>query len=325
MKTGIKALFLIMVFLLIPAIASGEEAYKIGAGDVLEVHAWDAMDSDLLIVNPILPGLTQAYIDPHSVTVSRDGKIYIPMLGSLYVKGMDVKRLESILRTGLRRYAKGSNVTVMIKTPKSITVNIAGEVRNPGAYNIPDGRLNELSLLNYIKNAGGYTEDADIDEIEITKMNGSKRTVDLRKMMNENDISQNVTLHDGDTVVVPQSVARVYVLGQVTRPGGVKFINGSTVISYIAMAGGLLKTAASDNIGVVRGDPGNPVVKKVKVNRFANYDSQDTQIAVLPGDIIFVPMSWYYNWSDVASLIVGYRDARDASIDLISPNEWKLR
>lgn len=299
--------------------------YRIGPGDVLEVHAWDKTDSDLLIVNPLLPGLTTAYNDPHCVTVSRDGKIYVPLIGSLKVQGITVDRLEVILLKGLKQFSKSAKVSVMIKTPKKILVNIAGEVKNPGAYEVPDGRLHELTLLNYIKNAGGFTDDADLEEIEVIKKDGTGQRVNIRKITSENDISQNITLSDGDTIVVPQSVARVYVLGQVYRPGGQKYLEGAQVIDYIAMAGGLMKTAASDNIGIVRGNASNPVVIKVNVNRFANYYGQDTPVAVKPGDIVFVPQSWYYNWADVGAIFVGFRDARDAAIDLASPSKWKIQ
>jgi hypothetical protein len=90
------------------------------------------------------------------------------------------------------------------------------------------------------------------------------------------------------------------------------------------MVGGLLKYAAADNIGVIRGDLANPVIKKVKLNKIFNFGKDDAMVALLPGDIIYVPQSWYYNWADIGALLVGFRDARDASLDMMRPSKWTL-
>jgi polysaccharide export outer membrane protein len=309
---------------MIASISFAQNQYILGPGDVLEVHAWDATNSDLLIVNPVLQGLTTAVTDPHSVTVSRDGKIFIPMIGAIRVEGMSIKELEAVLRKGLQKFSTQARVSVMVKIPKKIKVSVAGEISYPGLYEISDGIPQERSVLNYIRKAGGLTDDADQEGIKVVRSDGATLEVNLRRLVNQADLSQNVILGNGDTIIVPQAINKVYVLGQVTSPGGQKYIQGARVADYIGMAGGILKTGASDNVGIVRGTPDKPVVIKVKLNRVFNFGREDKIVTLLPGDIIYVPQSWYYDWADVGALIVGFKDARDATRDLVKPSEWSV-
>lgn len=305
------------------------EAYVLGQGDVLKIYAWDDTNSDLLIVNPVFPGLTTAIEDPHTISVSRDGRIYIPMIGTVNVTGMKISDLEALLMKGLMRFTRNPRVSVLIKEPKRIKVSIAGDVARPGLYEIPDGRAEERTILNYLKLAGGVTPQANIEEISVVRGHGSGEAgatkVNLRKMVSSADISQNVILEDGDTIIVPQCTNKVYVLGQVVNPGAQNYIDGATVADYVGMAGGLLKFAASDNVGIIRGDVSNPVIKMVKLNKIFNFEKGgEPSFALRSGDIIFVPQSWYFDWADIGAVIVGFRDTRDAVRDLASPKEWQI-
>jgi protein involved in polysaccharide export with SLBB domain len=246
------------------------------------------------------------------------------MIGAINVEGLSVRELEAVLLKGLRKFSPHAHVSVMVKSPKKIKVNVAGEVKYPGLYEISDGIPQERSVLNYIRKAGGLTGDADQEGIKIVSNDGTIIEVNLRRLVNQTDLSQNVILGDGDTVIVPQAINKVYVLGQVTSPGSQKYIEGARVADYIGMAGGILKTGASDNVGIVRGTADKPVVIKVKLNRVFNFGREDRVVALQPGDIIYVPQSWYYDWADIGALVVGFKEARDAGRDLMKPSEWSV-
>ena len=314
---------IILIVLSQGIIAVPSKDYVLGSGDVLEVHAWNESNSDILIVNPIPPGITTVYADPHILTVSRDGRVYIPMIGTINVADLTIGMLEGMLEKKLVKFTENPKVSVMVKTPKGIKVNVAGEVAKPGLYEVPDGNPFERSVLNYIKLAGGTTDYAGLEDVTIMKRNNESITVNLRKLIVEKDMSQNVTLADGDSIIVPQASNQVYVLGQVINPGGKKFIAGAVVSDYVGMAGGLNKFAASDNIGIIRGDSKKPEVIKVNLSEYINWEARRVQ--VLPGDIIFVPQSWFANWADMGALIVIVRDARDATRDLASPSQWEAK
>jgi len=300
--------------------------YVIGPGDTLEIHAWNKDNPDILVVNPAITAQTQTVvttspIDTHSVTVSRDGRIYVPLVGVIKVERLTTKDLENMIKKGLRAYTADAEVTVLIKSPKPVRVYVIGQVNRPGLYGVPDGAPEECRLINFINLAGGFTPYSELDQITVKRKNESV-IIDFYKAEKDGDIGQNVILKDGDTVVVPQKYNQVYVLGYVFRPGPVRYIEGAKVSDYIGSAGGFTRFAATDNIGIIRGDPANPTVIKVQVNKYLAWDKNSANPAIIPGDVIYVPQSWFADWADMSGILIGFRDARNAGRDLMSAPQW---
>ncbi len=303
-----------------------QNAYIIGPGDTLEIHAWTKDNPDILIVNPEITTPTGTIVttspeDTHSVTVSRDGRIYVPLVGVIKVDGMTTSALEAFIKKGLKPYSPDADVTVLIKTPKPVKVYIIGQVFHPGMYGIPDGNPEECRLINFINMAGGFTSYAQLDQI-IVKRNNETFTVDFYKAEKEGDITQNMVLRDGDTVVIPIKFNQVYVLGYVIKPGPVPYVEGAKVADYIGNAGGFTRFAATDNIGIVRGDPAHPTVIKVSVDKFLTWGKDSQSPDILPGDVIYVPQSWFADWADMSGILIGFRDTRNAARDMISAPQW---
>jgi len=301
-------------------------SYVIGPGDTLEIHAWNKDNPDILIVNPAITAQTQTVvttspIDTHSVTVSRDGRIYVPLVGVIKVERLTTKDLENMIKKGLKSYTPDAEVIVLIKSPKPVRVYIIGQVNRPGLYGVPDGAPEECRLINFINLAGGFTPYSELDQITVKRKNESM-VIDFYKAEKDGDIGQNVILRDGDTVVVPQKYNQVYVLGYVFRPGPVRYIEGAKVSDYIGSAGGFTRFAATDNIGIIRGDPAKPTVIKVQVNKYLAWDKDSANPAIIPGDVIYVPQSWFADWADMSGILIGFRDARNAGRDLMSAPQW---
>jgi polysaccharide biosynthesis/export protein len=324
-------LFVLMLFFLCSAGLAkdaGQALYVIGPGDTLEIHAWNKDNPDILIVNPIattqgqtVVSTTVTFQDMHSITVSRDGRIYVPLVGVIKVEGLSTTDLENVIKKGLRYFAPDASVTILVKNPKPVRVYVMGQVEHPGMYGIPDGYPEECRLINFINLAGGFTTYAELNQISI-KGNGTTEVVDFYKVEKDGDIGQNIILKDGDTVVIPQKYNQVYVLGYVVRPGPVRYIEGANVSDYIGSTGGFTRFAATDNIGIIRGDPANPTVIKVQVNKYLSWDINSQSPKILPGDVIYVPQSWFADWADMAGVLIGFRDARNATRDLISGPQW---
>jgi polysaccharide biosynthesis/export protein len=309
--------------------AEVERSYVIGPGDTLEIHAWNKDNSDILIVNPIATSgnaSSQTVVntvaqDTHSVTVSRDGRIYVPLVGVIKVEGLTNNDLENWIKKGLKPYAADALVTVLVKNPKPVKVYILGQVLKPGMYGVPDGNPEECRLINFVNLAGGFTPYSELSMITV-KRGSEKFTVNFYKAEKEADIGQNMILKDGDTVIVQQKFVQVYVLGYVNNPGPIRFIDGAQVADYVGSAGGFTQFAATDNIGIIRGDAANPTVIKVKVNKYLAWEKDSENPTILPGDVIYVPQSWFADWADSAKIIVGFRDARNATRDLLSSPQW---
>jgi polysaccharide biosynthesis/export protein len=97
-----------------------------------------------------------------------------------------------------------------------------------------------------------------------------------------------------ELVVMVQSFGtqRVYVGGQVGRPGELAFIPGMTAMQAVIMAGGDRQTASRSNVVIVR-DQGTetPLLLLVDLERVVSKSSPGGDLRLQPRDIVFVPMS----------------------------------
>jgi polysaccharide export outer membrane protein len=86
----------------------------------------------------------------------------------------------------------------------------------------------------------------------------------------------NVTLQDGDQIVVPRA-QQVFISGQVRSPGGYTIQSGTTVLQALTLAGGLTDRGTMRGLKILRD---GKEVKSVKA---------DTMVR--PGDTIIVRAS----------------------------------
>ena len=91
---------------------AADEAYVIGAADVLEIQVWDNKD------------LNQA------VFVRPDGMISLPLIGEIQAGGKTVKELQDALAEAYTKSVKGADVTVIVKEIKSRPVYFIGGFTN---------------------------------------------------------------------------------------------------------------------------------------------------------------------------------------------------
>ncbi len=151
------------------------------------------------------------------------------------------------------------------------TVEIAGEVKNPGVYL----RYKGLTLTKLIMLAGGVTDSARLKGIELTRMDtldqskyAEKIKIDLPKNYWNLPASKDIELDDYDRVFISADPNKTYnpivfVKGEVLYPGSYALLNeGERVSDLIERAGGLKKSAYIEAIYVKRSNPIFHLVKK---------------------------------------------------------------
>lgn len=132
----------------------------------------------------------------------------------------------------------------------------------------PDGKV-ALPLLNDLQ-AAGLTPDDFRDRIVAA----------ARKFIEE----------PNPTVMVKTiNSRRVFITGQVEKPGPYPLNNSATVLQLIAMAGGLKEFAKGKNISVLRFEDGQQVVHRFNYQDALNRKNLNLNIGLLPGDTILVP------------------------------------
>jgi protein involved in polysaccharide export with SLBB domain len=124
---------------------------------------------------------------------------------------------------------------------------VVGEVLRPGPQNLKAGK----TVLAALALAGGPSPLADLSACTILR-GGQSVPVDLEALLENNDYADNIDLQSGDTLIVARRMERVFVFGQVPRPGAYPYSNRETLMDVIAKAGGIVPPARVDRIWLVR-------------------------------------------------------------------------
>jgi polysaccharide export outer membrane protein len=163
--------------------------YIIGPGDTLQISVWH---------NPELST---------SVPVRPDGRISTPLVIDVVAAGRTPEELGHDIETRLKKYVSDPLVTVIVSSfvgPYSQQVRIVGEAAQPKALPY----LAHMTVLDAMIAAGGLTQFASGNRAKlIRKVNGKDGTTTLRlsDLLKEGDLSANVELQPGDTIIIPQS------------------------------------------------------------------------------------------------------------------------
>ena len=165
-------------------VAADSDQYIIGPEDVLDIHVWreDALS--------------------RTISVRMDGKISLPLIDEIRAAGLSPLQLKEAITQRLKELIENPIVTVIVKEVNSHKVYITGNVKNPGIYKI----RSETSIVQLISIAGGVADWASTQKIVIIrKENGKERviTVNYKKIIKGEDLSSNLILKPGDTIIVP--------------------------------------------------------------------------------------------------------------------------
>lgn len=109
-------------------------------------------------------------------TVSSDGTIVFPVLGTVYCKGMTKQQLKEDLESRLKRYLTDPMVTI---TLTNFNISVLGEVKSPGQKTSPTEKLN---IFQAIALAGDLTYDANRTNVKLIRTSeatGKDETVSL--------------------------------------------------------------------------------------------------------------------------------------------------
>jgi polysaccharide biosynthesis/export protein len=255
---------LVVLLAALPATAGiADSAFVIGPDDVLAISVWENKELEQV------------------VTVRPDGKISLPLVGEVQAGGLTVAALTAKLDELYSETTKGARATVSVREIRSRPIYFVGGVVKPGPIQLTQ----DLRLLQAIAVAGGLAPTADLESASVVR--GDKQIpVDFVKLVQKGDVSQNILLLPGDTIVIPQADV-VHVQGEVKTPGQIKFTKDLTVLRAIAMAGGLTQLAAPNRVTLLRDDGGKKTSVRVKVGDMIDEPARD--ITLKPNDIIIVP------------------------------------
>jgi polysaccharide biosynthesis/export protein len=274
----------------VPTASSADTAttssYVLGPEDLITVRVFAADD-----------------IPDKPAQIDNNGSVTLPMIGSVHAAGLTVEQFQANLVTAYKKYFKEPQVTVQVNEFHSQPVSVAGNVTTPGLVQLKGNR----NLLEVISSAGGLRADAG-DTVLITRnlsegpipVQGaftdatgkySVAHIDIRAVMSGKDPEGNILIKPHDVITVNRA-RMVYVLGNVTRPGGYVMSENETmsVTQAIALAGGWDKTAALSSARVLRAD-GGPEREQIPLNVKKVMENKSPDLQLKPDDILYVPNS----------------------------------
>jgi polysaccharide biosynthesis/export protein len=158
-------------------------------------------------------------------------------------------------------YQFGEGDVLVVRVWKNEELSIQVPVRPDGMISVP--------LLNDVK-AAGLTADQLKEEI------ASK--------LGEFIASPNVT------VILMESARRVYVQGEVQRPGPVSLATQLSVVDAITVSGGFTPFADQDDIRIIRRNAeGQELEFGFDYKAYVRGRAPGTNIVLQPGDLVVVP------------------------------------
>jgi polysaccharide biosynthesis/export protein len=167
------------------------DEYVIGAGDQLSIFVYR---------NPDLsePG----------VAVRPDGRISTPLIEDIVAAGKKPKELARELEQRLAKFIQDPNVTVIVRGfvgPPDRQVRVIGEATDPVAIPYRD----HMTLLDVMIATKGLTKYASGNRAVIVRVDpdGKRRSINVKlsDLIKDGDISQNIEMQPGDTLIIPQS------------------------------------------------------------------------------------------------------------------------
>mgnify|MGYP005857013503 CR=1 FL=1 len=187
----ITAIVLSLLALLTAAATSAQE-YRIRPGDRLEVTVLED------------PALNRQLL------VGPDGRISLPLAGSVEAAGMTVDAVARTLRNRLARdFVEPPTVTVSLagvqdprvfQAPSFGAVYVVGQVGAPGRYDVEF----PIDVLQMLATAGGPGPFAALGRIQLRRSGGDVSIFDYRLVENGVVPINLLQLGDGDVIVVPE-------------------------------------------------------------------------------------------------------------------------
>lgn len=170
-------------------VAAKKSDYLISGADLIEITVLGEKDLD------------------RQVRVSQNGTITFPLVGSIKVGGLTTAQAEAALASGLKDYLRAPQLTVFIKEYGNKKVFVFGQVKKPGAVELPTET--KLTVLEAISQSEGFTNIAAPDRTRVVRMVDGKSqafTIEVSAITKRGEKDKDIVLEPNDIVFVPESM-----------------------------------------------------------------------------------------------------------------------
>ncbi len=171
--------------------STNADEYVIGSGDTLSIFVYRNPD-----------------LSEGGVAVRPDGRISTPLIDDLTAAGKTPTQLAHEIQERLKKYIQDPIVTVIVRSfigPADRQIKVIGEATDPEAIPYRDG----MTLLDVMIATKGLTKYAAGNRAVIIRRDadGKQESISVRlgDLMKSGDITKNVDMQPGDTLIIPHS------------------------------------------------------------------------------------------------------------------------
>ncbi|KWI26327.1 polysaccharide biosynthesis/export family protein [Burkholderia stagnalis] len=310
-------------------LAGISEPYRIGPADIVSIIVWD--HPELVIPNLTYDIGTTGGAQPQSVgmasqrlpgyVVSENGFLQFPYVKRFQIGGLTEIEAQQQLEAALEPYIHDPQISLRVIGFRSKRVYVNGEVREPGVKPITDV---PMTLAQALHEADGVLSTGDASRMLLLRA-GRRYRVCLPEYTARGLDARRIPLVDGDVVrVPPQSDFNVFVLGEVQRPGAVKFRSDGrlTLSQALGMAQPSQETSDPSQIYLVRPPENIRELRDIRNDPLARSRPVDAevyhlnakspqgfalaqQIELRPDDVVYVDAPGIVRWNRVVAQILG--------------------
>ena len=262
-------------------------ASRLGAGDVIQIHAVEAED-----------------MSDKPIRIPPDGYINLPAIGRVKAAGRTTEEVQAEIVSRLERLIKKPDVSVSVMETHSHPISVVGAVKTPGVFELQGRKtlLEVMSLAGGPRDDAGYTAritrriEAGTPPLANAVLDSSGQfsiaEIPLQNVMDARDPGSNILIMPNDVISVPKA-QMVYVIGDVLKPGGIALgdQNSLTVLRAISIVSGMTKTAKSTEAKILRLTPGSTTRTEITVNLKKILAGKSDDVSLQSDDILYVPTS----------------------------------
>ncbi|MDP4266320.1 MAG: SLBB domain-containing protein [Bacteroidota bacterium] len=218
--------------------------YILGVGDEISISVWGMAEySDVF-------------------TINETGSINMKQVGRIYLKGLTFERAKALIRSKLNQFIDKSSThcDITLTYSRVITVNIVGEVFNPGSYRL--AAVN--TAFNALIASGGPNQEGSVRNIYIKRNGVIVDSLDVYKFLMNKEYNLDIFLQNNDYIIVPLAKRIAKINGCVRRPHTYELKPNENLKSLIEYAGGVTSSAYTKNIQVRRYNDNQYIILDIK-------------------------------------------------------------
>ena len=256
-----------------------DPGYLIGTGDILLLSVWGQAEFQ------------------YQLEVYREGRVFIPNVGQVFVSGTPLRNLQEKLTNQLSKYysvlaSKPQTVflDVTIAKLRPLRVFVMGELAQPGGYTISS----YATVFNALYAVGGPRVKGSLRGVKVIRDNQVVAVIDLYDYLLKGDRTSDIRLQNNDVIFIPPRLSTVSIRGEVSRSAIYELKTGEDISALIDFAGGLLPTAYTEKCQIERIKPlserkGGVVDREIVDVKLRDYISKSgKKFPMFDGDVVEV-------------------------------------